>query len=120
MLFGFAFLGIKGIEYKDKFDEHHVPGASFSFENVPIPGHPDQYANPATRADFLRALLHHDRPARPHMVIGLGIFTWLCRMAWKGRFTPGYHTPVEIGGLLALRRHCLDLPVPVAVPDRPA
>src|SRR6202007_1737376 len=45
MLFGLAFLGIKGIEYKDKFDEHHVPGASFSFEHVPVPGHPDQYAN---------------------------------------------------------------------------
>ena len=41
MLFGLAFLGIKGIEYKDKFEEHHVPGASFSFEHVPIPGHPD-------------------------------------------------------------------------------
>ena len=34
MLFGCAFLGIKGIEYKDKFEEHHVPGASFSFDHV--------------------------------------------------------------------------------------
>ncbi len=46
MVFGVAFLGIKGLEYKDKFEEHHVPGASFSFENVPIPGHPGQFANP--------------------------------------------------------------------------
>src|SRR3954471_11655288 len=31
MLFGITFLGIKGVEYKEKFEEHHVPGASFSF-----------------------------------------------------------------------------------------
>src|SRR5205085_8144743 len=29
---GGVFLGIKAIEYKQKFDEHHVPGASFRFE----------------------------------------------------------------------------------------
>jgi cytochrome c oxidase subunit 3 len=34
-----------------------------------------------------------------HMIVGLGIFTWLLSMAWKGRFTPRYHTPLEIGGL---------------------
>ena len=55
MLFGVAFLGIKGIEYKDKFEEHHVPGASFSFDHVPIPGHPDQYANPRTPRFSLRS-----------------------------------------------------------------
>ncbi|HEY3619776.1 MAG TPA: cytochrome c oxidase subunit 3, partial [Candidatus Sulfotelmatobacter sp.] len=41
MLFGLTFLGIKGVEYKEKFDERHVPGASFSFDHVSIPGHPD-------------------------------------------------------------------------------
>jgi cytochrome c oxidase subunit 3 len=37
MIFGVTFLGIKSIEYKDKFEEHHVPGASFSFEHEEIP-----------------------------------------------------------------------------------
>src|SRR5690242_7779833 len=46
MLFGCAFLGIKSVEYIDKFKENHVPGASFSFQHVSIPGHPDQFANP--------------------------------------------------------------------------
>src|ERR1700730_14913479 len=46
MIFGVTFLGIKAKEYKDKFDEHHVPGASFSFEHEPIPGHPGQSLNP--------------------------------------------------------------------------
>ncbi len=34
-----------------------------------------------------------------HMVIGLGIFTFLTYFAWKGKYTPEYHTPIEIGGL---------------------
>ena len=29
LVLGTAFLGIKGIEYKEKFEKHHVPGASF-------------------------------------------------------------------------------------------
>ncbi len=43
IILGFAFLGIKATEYAEKFEKHHVPGASASsFDNVPIPGHPDQ------------------------------------------------------------------------------
>jgi cytochrome c oxidase subunit III len=99
MLFGLAFLGIKGKEYKDKFEEHHVPGASFSFEKVPIPGHPDQYANPRHAQIFFALYFIMTGLHALHMVVGLGIFTWLLTMAWKGRFTPEYHTPLEIGGL---------------------
>ncbi len=99
MLFGLAFLGIKGKEYKDKFEEHHVPGASFSFEKVPIPGHPDQYANPRHAQIFFALYFIMTGLHALHMVVGLGIFTWLLTMAWKGRFTPEYHTPLEVGGL---------------------
>jgi cytochrome c oxidase subunit 3 len=99
MLFGLAFLGIKGKEYKDKFEEHHVPGASFSFEKVPIPGHPDQYANPRQAQIFFALYFIMTGLHALHMIVGLGIFTWLLIMAWKGRFTPEYHTPLEVGGL---------------------
>jgi len=99
MLFGLAFLGIKGKEYKDKFEEHHVPGASFSFENVPIPGHPDQYANPRHAQIFFALYFIMTGLHALNMIVGLGIFTWLLVMAWKGRFTPEYHTPLEVGGL---------------------
>ena len=99
MLFGLVFLGIKGIEYKDKFDEHHVPGASFSFDHVPVPSHPDQYANPRHAEIFFALYFIMTGLHALHMVIGLGIFTWLLFMAWKGRFTPEYHTPLEVGGL---------------------
>ena len=99
MLLGLAFLGIKGIEYKDKFEEHHVPGASFSFDHVPIPRHPDQYANPRHAEIFFSLYFIMTGLHALHMIVGLGIFSWLLVMAWKGRFTPEYHTPVEICGL---------------------
>ena len=99
MLFGLTFLGIKGIEYNDKFEEHHVPGASFSFEHVPIPSHPDQYANPRHAEIFFALYFIMTGLHALHMIIGLGIFSWLLWAAWKGRFTPEYHTPLEIGGL---------------------
>ncbi|HXJ91037.1 MAG TPA: cytochrome c oxidase subunit 3 family protein [Candidatus Binatia bacterium] len=99
MLFGLMFLGVKGVEYKDKFDEHHVPGATFSFEKVPIPSHSDQYANPQHAQIFFALYFIMTGLHALHMVVGLGIFTWLFWMAWKGRFTPEYHTPLEIGGL---------------------
>ena len=88
----------RAIEYKDKFDEHHVPGASFSFHEE-IPGHPGQYANPRHAEIFFALYFIMTGLHALHMIIGLGIFTWLLWMAWKGRFTPEYHTPLEIGGL---------------------
>ncbi len=99
MLLGLVFLGIKGVEYKDKFEEHHVPGVHFSFDHVPIPGHPGEYANPSHAQLFFSLYFVMTGLHALHMIVGLGIFTWLLVMAWKGRFTPEYHTPVEIGGL---------------------
>lgn len=99
MLFGICFLGIKGIEYRDKFEEHHVPGASFSFEHVPVPGHPDQYANPQHAQIFFALYFIMTGLHALHMIVGLGIFMWLFVKAWRGVFTPRYHTPLEIGGL---------------------
>ncbi|HEY6338262.1 MAG TPA: cytochrome c oxidase subunit 3 family protein [Candidatus Sulfotelmatobacter sp.] len=99
LLLGFVFLGIKSKEYYDKFEEHHVPGPSFSFENVPIPGHPGEYANPQHAQIFFSLYFIMTGLHALHMIIGIGVFLWLLTMACKGRFTPEYHTPVEIGGL---------------------
>ncbi|HUO25892.1 MAG TPA: cytochrome c oxidase subunit 3 family protein [Candidatus Aquilonibacter sp.] len=99
LILGFTFLGIKGKEYHDKFVEHHVPGASFSFEHEPIPGHPGQFANPRHAEIYFALYFMMTGVHALHMIVGIGIFTWLLVMAWKGRFTPEYNTPVEIGGL---------------------
>jgi cytochrome c oxidase subunit III len=34
-----------------------------------------------------------------HMVIGLGVMSWLLWMAWRGTFNADYYAPVEISGL---------------------
>ena len=88
MLFGCAFLGIKGVEYKDKFEEHHVPGASFSFDHVSIPGHPDQFANPKHAQIFFALYFIMTGLHALHMIIGLGLFTWLLVMAWPAASPP--------------------------------
>jgi cytochrome c oxidase subunit III len=98
LVLGLAFLGIKSVEYKQKFDENHVPGTSFHFDET-VPGHPDQHANPQHAQIFFALYFVMTGLHALHMIIGIGIFVWLLVMAWKGRFTPEYNTPVEIGGL---------------------
>ena len=34
-----------------------------------------------------------------HMIIGVGLFAYLTYKAYKGRYGPGYYTPLENGGL---------------------
>lgn len=34
-----------------------------------------------------------------HMIVGLGIMTWLLIMAWRNTYSAEYYTPVEISGL---------------------
>ena len=72
MLFGLTFLGIKGIEYKQKFDEHHVPGATFSFEHEEIPSQPGQYANPQHAQIFFALYFIMTGLHALHMIVGLG------------------------------------------------
>jgi hypothetical protein len=34
-----------------------------------------------------------------HMVIGLGLMTWLLITAWRGRYNEDYYMPIEMSGL---------------------
>jgi cytochrome c oxidase subunit 3 len=89
MAFGLTFLVIKYFEYAEKFEHHHVPGPTFAF--------PGPNAGPAQiyfSLYFLMTGLH-----ATHMVIGFGILSVILWMAYKGRFSPEWYTPVEISGL---------------------
>ena len=56
-----------------------------------------------------------------HMIIGVGLLSVILFFAWRGRYGPEYHNPVEISGtVLALRRHHLDFSVSVALFAGPA
>jgi cytochrome c oxidase subunit 3 len=34
-----------------------------------------------------------------HLTIGIGVMAVIGFLAWRGRFSPAYHNPVEIAGL---------------------
>src|SRR6185437_12103850 len=34
-----------------------------------------------------------------HMLVGMGLLSWLLLRAKRGEFGPAYHTPLELGGL---------------------
>jgi len=98
ILFGLAFLGIKGKEWYDKFEEHHVPGTSFSAQDI-IDKYPQIPIEPAPTQIYFSLYFAMTGLHALHMIIGIGIFCFLTYYAWKGRYTPEYHTPIEIGGL---------------------
>jgi cytochrome c oxidase subunit III len=90
---GSVFLGIKGIEYHEKFEEHHVPGLNFNFEpgaSVSTNAHAQLFFSLYFAMTGLHAL---------HMIIGAGLLIWLIKESLKGRFTAEYNTPVELVGL---------------------
>lgn len=98
MIFGAVFLGIKGVEWASKFEEHHVPGPSFHFEGKAA-GHSEVPVNPQHAQLFFSLYFAMTGLHALHMVIGMGIFVYLTIYACKGRFTPRYYTPLEVGGL---------------------
>jgi cytochrome c oxidase subunit 3 len=90
MVLGGVFLGIKAVEYAQKFAEHHVPGATFHFED-------DRFAREAQiffSLYFVMTGLH-----AVHMIIGLGIMAWMLWWTWNGTITREYASPIEISGL---------------------
>jgi len=89
MFFGAVFLGVKAIEYTDKFTHHLVPGPNFRWE-----GHHPAPAEIFYSLYFCMTGLH-----ALHMIIGLGIMTVIAIMAWKRQFDADYYTPVEVAGL---------------------
>jgi cytochrome c oxidase subunit 3 len=114
MILGTAFLGIKVIEYADKFEHHHVPGPNYIWVEA---GHAPA-AGEAAAADaaghevspdaanfqlhtqiffslYFTMTLQHAL----HLIIGLGLMTEIRWMAWKGRFSSEYYSPVEMSGL---------------------
>ena len=90
MLLGLAFLGIKAVEYAEKFRDNLFPGASFVWKDAGDPNQVQIFYWIYFAMTGLHAL---------HMIIGIGILAYLILFAWKGCYTPEYHAPVELTGL---------------------
>jgi cytochrome c oxidase subunit 3 len=97
---GTTFLGVKVVEYADKFHHHLVPGAT-----------PFEGPGPA-RPDLLRALLRDDRLHALHMIIGIPILPTLAWLALAATTGPTTTRRGDDRAVLALRTSS-DLPVPL-------
>lgn len=90
MLLGSVFLGVKVVEYSDKFHHHHVPGPNFEFT---------ESSNPHAAQIFFSLYFAMTGLHALHMIIGIGIMLVLLYRAKKGRYSSEYFSPVEMSGL---------------------
>jgi cytochrome c oxidase subunit 3 len=99
VLLGLTFLVIKGFEYREKFEKHHVPGASFSFTDTFDDNGKKIPVNPNEAQLFFSLYFAMTGMHALHMIIGCGLFGTLAVLAWRGKYTSEYYTPVENAGL---------------------
>jgi cytochrome c oxidase subunit 3 len=89
ILLGAAFLGVKVVEYAQKFAHHEVPGAHFVVPHG-LPRQSELFFSLYFCMTGLHAL---------HMIVGIGLLSWLMGKAARGAFSARYSTPVEMVGL---------------------
>jgi len=86
---GAVFLGIKYLEYSEKWHLHLVPGPNFEFEGV-RGGHEQIFFAFYFAMTGLHAF---------HMLIGVGVLAWLSVLALRGRFDLPGRDAVDMAGL---------------------
>jgi cytochrome c oxidase subunit 3 len=125
---GSVFLGIKVVEYKQKFDHHLIPGRNFDItycvNNPTACGLSDadlakekkeieEAISAENKDNSETGLVGLNAHAQLyfslyfgmtglhalHMVVGAGLLLWLIKDSFGGRYTPLYNTPVETVGL---------------------
>ena len=120
LLLGGVFLGVKVVEYKQKFDHHLIPGYHFDISYCAKSPANCADLSPAARETEDKQLEEAERLDPDlnnhaqlyfslyfgmtglhalHMIVGAGLLLWLLKESVGGRFGPAYNTPVEIIGL---------------------
>jgi cytochrome c oxidase subunit III len=103
ILLGGVFLGVKYFEYREKIapclgDGPHtgclVPGVRFDPTSLHLSPEQGRQAQIYYSLYFGLTGLH-----ALHMIIGIPILATIAVMAARGRFSPTWHTPVELTGL---------------------
>jgi len=89
MLLGATFLGIKGVEWMHKWEDGLVPGLRFTLTG--------RDAGPEELFFFLYFAMTGVHAV--HLIIGICVVGVILVLAWRGRYTPAYHNPVEVTGL---------------------
>ncbi|HJP31745.1 MAG TPA: cytochrome c oxidase subunit 3 family protein [Candidatus Latescibacteria bacterium] len=89
MVLGTAFLGVKAIEYADKYHHGLIPGPSFHYDG-PMAGQMKIFFSFYFVMTGMHAL---------HMIIGIGLMIWLIPKIRRGVFSSQYYSPIENFGL---------------------
>ena len=90
IILGSIFLGVKAVEYHEKWVEHHIPGPSFHYED-------QAHSRQAQILFFLYFAMTGMHAI--HMIVGVGLLATLLWMAYRFRFAKTWYTPVEMVGL---------------------
>jgi cytochrome c oxidase subunit III len=85
----FFFMVVKYFEYTHKFEVGIFPGAGYTYTGID-----DPQANIFFSIYYMMTGLHGI-----HVIIGIGLITWLIVKAQRGAFSSAYYTPIEITGL---------------------
>src|SRR5690349_9388930 len=110
MILGATFLGIKAVEYHDKYNDHLIPGRLIPSRpfapEVAKPGDTDKHKlHPIEGANVRNVeLLHWTYCAKTamhplHINIGLGSMTVILLVDWRARFSREDHAQVETSRL---------------------
>ncbi len=87
---GCVFLGLKGVEYHEKWVDHHIPGPGFHYADA-------RYAQQAQILFYLYFAMTGLHAV--HMIVGAGLLITLIFMAARNRFSAAWYTPVDMIGL---------------------
>ncbi|MGD8415043.1 MAG: cytochrome c oxidase subunit 3 family protein [Candidatus Latescibacterota bacterium] len=89
ILLAFVFLVVKYFEYTHKFHEAIFPGGNYAYEGLDMAYVPIFFS-----IYFVMTGIHG-----LHVLIGIGVLSWILIKATRGRFSAEYYTPVELTGL---------------------
>ena len=100
LLLGVTFLGIKAVEYHEKYVDNLIPGRlipgrPFDASGVHLlPGALKQNVEMFYWIYFAMTGMH-----AVHMIIGIGLISVILFFTARGRYGPEYYNPVEVSGL---------------------
>ena len=90
-----CFLVIKYFEWTAKFHHGLLPGGYFEKEN---PVAEELYKQFPKAPLFFSLYFVMTGLHGVHVIVGMGLITWILRRTIKGEFGPSYYTPIEIVG----------------------
>lgn len=96
IVFGSIFLGVKVIEYSEKYEHGLIPGIA---DDGLKTDHETHRPRPVGFSIYFALYFTMTGLHALHMIIGIPILAWLAWAGLRGKFGPEYYTPVEMTGL---------------------